>query len=134
MFQALRIYVNDELGELVRGLAAAERVLKPGGRLVVVSFHSLEDRIVKTFLRTRSGEVAGGSRYQPEVRKAERAASFKLVKRSGLKASKAEQQANPRARSARLRYGIRTEAPAWPQDEKVLSGVRSLVEMERLVA
>ncbi len=134
VFQALRIYVNDELGELTRGLSAAERVLKPGGRLVVVSFHSLEDRIVKSFLRTRSGEVAGGSRYLPEVQKSAKAASFHLIKRGQIKPSQEELAQNPRARSAHLRYAVRTEAPFWPVETTGLRGVRSLEEMERLVA
>ena len=112
VFQALRIFINDELGELVKALKAAERVLKPGGRLVVVSFHSLEDRLVKQFFRERSGYHIGGSRYAPEVKKDMRAPSFKLLKKSGITPSKEEIRANPRARSSRLRFGIRTEAPA----------------------
>jgi 16S rRNA (cytosine1402-N4)-methyltransferase len=108
-FQALRIFVNDELDELQKALQAAEEILKPGGRLVVVSFHSLEDRIVKTFLadRSRSG---GGSRHQPEVRHAP--PSFAVLTRRPIMADDAEIAANPRARSAKLRAAARTDAPA----------------------
>ena len=109
-FQALRLRVNDELGELDRGLAAAEAVLKPGGRLAVVSFHSLEDRIVKRFLRARSGGE-GVSRHAPEI--SGPAPSFDLEGRKAIEASPAEIARNPRARSARLRIARRTEAPAW---------------------
>lgn len=115
-FQALRIYVNDELGELERGLAGAERLLCAGGRLCVVSFHSLEDRIVKTFLRTRSGETGGVSRHLPEAKPA-RAASFRLDTRKAVRATRDEEAANPRARSARLRAAVRTAAPAWDMGE-----------------
>lgn len=114
-FQALRIYVNDELGELERGLVAAEELLGPGGRLAVVSFHSLEDRIVKNFLRLRSGQAAGGSRHVPARPEQEsRAASFALLFRGTRRAGEAECRDNPRARSARLRAAERTAAPAWP--------------------
>lgn len=115
-FQALRIYVNDELGELERGLAAAERMLAPRGRLAVVSFHSLEDRAVKRFLQARSGRAPKSSRHLPEQR-GTRAASFDLVTRSARRPSEQECKANPRARSARLRAAERTEAAAWPGDE-----------------
>lgn len=111
-FQAIRMYVNDELGELARGLAAAERMLAPGGRLVVVTFHSLEDRLVKQFMRTRAGALGGGSRYMPEVNKGPEP-SFDLVRRKAIEAGEEETRANPRARSARLRVAVRTEAPAW---------------------
>jgi 16S rRNA (cytosine1402-N4)-methyltransferase len=111
-FQALRIAVNDELGELQRGLAAAEKALKPGGRLVVVSFHSLEDGIVKSFLLERSGNNPRGSRYLPEVDDEVRP-SFELKSRKSLKPSEKEIVANPRSRSARLRWAVRTDAPAW---------------------
>lgn len=111
-FQALRIAVNDELGELRQGLEAAERTLAPGGRLAVVTFHSLEDRIVKTFLAERSGAAPGGSRHQPE-RIDRRPASFALRFKGAQEATEAERATNPRARSARLRAAIRTEAPAW---------------------
>lgn len=113
-FQALRIYVNDELGELERGLAAAERTLKPGGRLVVVSFHSLEDRIVKTFLAERSGKKTGGSRHLPPESIKYSSPSFRLVNSRPLTPSKGELEVNPRSRSARLRAAIRTDAAAWP--------------------
>jgi 16S rRNA (cytosine1402-N4)-methyltransferase len=116
-FQALRIAVNDELGELDRGLAAAERVLAPGGRLAVVAFHSLEDRRVKSFLRTRSGQAPKASRHAPEAKSA-RAPSFEVPQRRPVGPGTAEIAANPRARSARLRSAIRTAAPAWPHDER----------------
>ena len=116
IFQALRIFVNDELGELYRGLCAAERLLAPGGRLVVVTFHSLEDRIAKQFLRDRAGEFEGGSRYAPAVTQTGPAASFRLPRRSVVKPSREEEQSNPRARSAKLRMAIRTDSPAHEQD------------------
>jgi 16S rRNA (cytosine1402-N4)-methyltransferase len=112
VFQALRIFVNDELGELYRGLCAAEALLKPGGRLVVVTFHSLEDRIAKQFMRDRAGEVEGGSRYAPAVTKTGPVASFTLPRRAVVKPSKAEESVNPRARSAKLRLAVRTDASA----------------------
>ena len=115
-FQALRIATNDELGELARGLAAADRVLAPGGRLAVVSFHSLEDRAVKRFLKARSGEADRGSRHLP-ARDAGAAPSFKLVTRKGIRPGAAEADANPRARSATLRVAERTSAPAWSAEE-----------------
>lgn len=111
-FQAIRMYINDELGELARGLAAAERLLAPGGRLVVVTFHSLEDRLVKQFLRERSGAAGGGSRYMPEVEKGPDP-SFDLQRRKATEPGEAEIKRNPRARSSRLRVAVRTEAPAW---------------------
>ncbi|WP_119168588.1 16S rRNA (cytosine(1402)-N(4))-methyltransferase RsmH [Algihabitans albus] len=114
-FQALRIYVNDELGELKRGLAAAERCLAPGGRLAVVSFHSLEDRIVKDFLRARSSAAPRGSRHLPEASETA-APSFELLSRQAIKPSARETAENPRARSARLRAAARTAAPAWPNE------------------
>ena len=116
-FQALRIYVNDELGELRRGLAAAERVLRAGGRLVVVAFHSLEDRLVKHVLRQRSGDLPNPSRHSPLPDTSEGPApTFTLIQRSARKPGRAEAGANPRARSARLRAAERTAAPAWPAD------------------
>ena len=123
VFQALRIFINDELGELYQGLCAAEQILKPGGRLIVVTFHSLEDRIVKSFLRRRAGEVAGGSRYAPVVIEARPEASFTLPKRSVVKPSKDETSENPRSRSAKLRCGIRTIAPPMSTDEQLLPKV-----------
>jgi 16S rRNA (cytosine1402-N4)-methyltransferase len=116
-FQALRIYVNDELGELVSALGAAERCLKPGGRLVVVTFHSLEDRIVKRFLSERSGKEARGSRHLPEQSVKSAAPSFRIINQRPLTASKGELEVNPRARSARVRAAVRTEAAAWPLDQ-----------------
>ncbi len=115
-FQALRIAVNDELGELERGLLAAETLLAPGGRLAVVSFHSLEDRIVKQFLRTRAGGDASGSRHRPDSGPGP-TPSFTLVSKKPVIADEAEARANPRARSAKLRIAIRTQAPAWPMKE-----------------
>lgn len=116
-FQALRIYVNDELGELDRGLSGAESLLAPGGRLAVVSFHSLEDRRVKSFLRSHSGETPRSSRHLPET-KPDRAPSFRLPQRRAIRPDAAEIAANPRARSARLRVAERTAAAAWPADER----------------
>ena len=112
-FQALRIFINDELSELALGLAAAERVLKPSGRLVVVAFHSLEDRIVKNFLAARSRSPAG-SRHRPEVLAA--APTFRVLTRRPITANESELVANPRARSAKLRAAERTEAPPRGDD------------------
>jgi 16S rRNA (cytosine1402-N4)-methyltransferase len=109
-FQALRIAVNDELGELDRGLAAAEAVLAPGGWLAVVTFHSLEDRIVKRFLQAASGSGPGPSRHQPEAAPVE--PRFARVSRRAIVPSEAEVAANPRARSAKLRLARRLDAPA----------------------
>lgn len=106
VFQALRVYVNDELGELARALLAAERVLKPGGRLVVVTFHSLEDRMVKRFFADRAGGSAG-SRHMPEMQT--RLPSFLPAVKGAVGPSAEEEERNPRARSAKLRAGIRTE-------------------------
>jgi 16S rRNA (cytosine1402-N4)-methyltransferase len=116
-FQALRIAVNDELGELERGLAAAERILAPGGRLAVVSFHSLEDRVVKTFLKARSGEAAQPSRHMPQAAGGP-APSFTLLHRKAVRPGPDETSRNPRARSAKLRAAIRTEAPAWASSNR----------------
>lgn len=115
-FQALRIAVNDELGELARALHAAERLLKPGGRLAVVSFHSLEDRIVKVFFAARAGK-GGGSRHAPVMASA--VATFRVEGKWPATAGEAELQTNPRARSAKLRMAIRTEAPAQAPDASV---------------
>lgn len=112
-FQALRIQVNDELGELDRGLAAAEHTLAPGGRLAVVAFHSLEDRRVKRFLKSRSAAGRTNSRLLPGEA-APREPSFRLLARKALRPNAEEIARNPRARSARLRCGERTSAPAWP--------------------
>lgn len=109
-FQALRMWVNRELDELAGGLGAAERLLRPGGRLAVVAFHSLEDRMVKRFLTARCGRAAGGSRHRPERTDAP-APSFTEVIRGAQKPDEAEIAANPRARSARLRAAERTDAP-----------------------
>jgi 16S rRNA (cytosine1402-N4)-methyltransferase len=106
-FQALRIFVNDELAELAHGLAAAERVLRPGGRLVVVAFHSLEDRMVKNFFAERSRPPAG-SRHRPEIPPAP--ITFRVLTRRPQTPDDAELAANPRARSAKLRAGERTDA------------------------
>ena len=110
-FQAIRIHLNQELDELRAALAAAERVLKPGGRLAVVTFHSLEDRVVKTFLRERSGNVPAGSRHLPQAPKGP-APTFDQVGR-GRRPTEAEIARNPRARSATLRTARRTSADAW---------------------
>lgn len=109
-FQALRIHVNDEMGELRRGLAAAERLLAPGGRLAVVSFHSLEDREVKTFLKARSAGAPRPSRHLPAAPTGG-GATFRLLTRRALHPTAAEVAANPRARSARLRAAERTAIP-----------------------
>jgi 16S rRNA (cytosine1402-N4)-methyltransferase len=111
-FQALRISVNDELGELERGLGAAERLLKAGGRLAVVSFHSLEDRAIKLFLRERAGAAPSLSRHLPPAGAAP-APSFRLIGRKPTVPGPAELTRNPRARSAKLRVAERTTAPAW---------------------
>jgi 16S rRNA (cytosine1402-N4)-methyltransferase len=115
-FQALRIYVNDELGELARALSAAERVLEPGGRLVVVTFHSLEDRLVKQFLKRRAEPKPHGSRHLPPTTGGQPAPSFRFVNHRPLSPTDKEVAANPRARSAKLRSAIRTDAQARPAD------------------
>ncbi|WP_441241044.1 16S rRNA (cytosine(1402)-N(4))-methyltransferase RsmH [Tardiphaga sp. 768_D3_N2_1] len=125
-FQALRIFVNAELDELHTALAAAERVLKPGGRLSVVSFHSLEDRIVKNFMTERS-KTGGGSRHLPEV--AQSKPRFSLVNKRPIIAGDEELKANPRARSAKLRGAERTDAPA--QDAGPLPGWPTLASVMR---
>ena len=110
-FQAIRIHLNAELDELEDGLAAAERSLKPGGRLAVVTFHSLEDRIVKRFLRERSGATPAGSRHRPLLTDPDEPTFERVAK--PVVPSEREIAANPRARSARLRSAVRTSAPAW---------------------
>jgi 16S rRNA (cytosine1402-N4)-methyltransferase len=110
-FQAIRIHLNAELDELEEGLAAAERALKPGGRLAVVTFHSLEDRIVKRFFRERSGGTPAGSRHRP-VLSDPRQPTFERVAKP-VSPTERELAGNPRARSARLRSAVRTSAPAW---------------------
>jgi len=115
-FQALRLYLNDELDELARGLSAAERLLKAGGRLVVVTFHSLEDRIAKRFFASRSTPAPRGSRHLPETSDAAFAPSFRLLNRHPIEPNQSEIRRNPRARSARLRAAERTAAPAHGPD------------------
>jgi 16S rRNA (cytosine1402-N4)-methyltransferase len=112
VFQALRIAVNDELSELEAGLVAAERTLRAGGRLVVVTFHSLEDRIVKGFLNERSGGLASTSRHAPPTQDT-RSPSFRLIHKGARSPSPAEIARNPRARSAKLRAAERSAAPPW---------------------
>ena len=109
-FQALRIAVNNEYGELAEGLMAAERALKPGGQLAVVTFHSVEDRMVKRFLQLRSGNTANANRYAPEVDQITPA--FRIEKRKPIAPDAEELARNPRSRSAKLRVAIRTDAPA----------------------
>ncbi|TJZ90790.1 16S rRNA (cytosine(1402)-N(4))-methyltransferase RsmH [Paracoccus gahaiensis] len=118
-FQAIRIWVNDEFGQLVAGLSAAERALKPGGQLAVVSFHSLEDRIVKRFMQARSDQGGGGNRYAPVQDVLE--PGFTLPFRRAIGPDPDELSGNPRARSALLRVGIRTEAPAGTVEAKALA-------------
>ena len=119
-FQAIRIHLNAELDELEQGLRAAERSLRPGGRLAVVTFHSLEDRIVKRFLKSRSGATPSGSRHRPMLAKGP-APTFSQVAKP-VSPSEAELARNPRARSARLRTAVRTDAPAWDQPKTVSAG------------
>ena len=118
-FQAIRIWVNDEFGQLVAGLSAAERALKPGGQLAVVSFHSLEDRIVKRFLQARSDAGGAGNRYAPVTELVRPA--FKMPFRRAIGPDPDELDANPRARSALLRVGVRTDAPAGDVDARSLA-------------
>ncbi|HMB11378.1 16S rRNA (cytosine(1402)-N(4))-methyltransferase RsmH [Saliniramus sp.] len=117
-FQALRIAVNDELGELARALHGAEEALAPGGRLVVVTFHSLEDRIVKQYLAQRAGRGGGFSRHVPVAGPGPQP-SFRLVTKGPVKPGTAENAANPRARSAKLRAGERLDAPAQPESDAI---------------
>ncbi len=112
-FQAIRIHINRELGELEDGLLAAEQVLKAGGRLAIVTFHSLEDRIVKRFLRDRSGQTPAGSRHLPDTAQRGPAPTFEAVAKA-IRAGERELARNPRARSATLRVARRTHSPSWP--------------------
>jgi 16S rRNA (cytosine1402-N4)-methyltransferase len=128
VFQALRIFVNDELGELAQALFAAERALRPGGRLVVVTFHSLEDRIVKKFFSERAGK-ASGSRHLPMVEA--RQATFEPVGKGMVAASEEEAELNPRARSAKLRAGIRTIAPPERADMSIFD-LPDLATLEKI--
>ncbi len=134
-FQALRILVNDELGELARGLSAAERALKPGGRLVVVSFHSLEDRMVKQFITARADAQGRGSRYLPDLPvddPSRRAPSLTLERKRATAPSDSEIAGNPRARSASLRWAVRTDAPAWDEQEPPVLAPRAEAEWTKL--
>lgn len=117
-FQALRIAVNDEYGELAEGLMAAERALRPGGYLAVVTFHSVEDRMVKRFLQMRAGRTANANRFAPQVEKD--APAFEIITRKAISADDTELADNPRARSARLRVARRTDAPAASVDRAAL--------------
>jgi 16S rRNA (cytosine1402-N4)-methyltransferase len=130
-FQALRMLVNDELGELARGLSAAERALKPGGRLAVVSFHSLEDRMVKHFLTERAAAQGRGSRHAPDLPPS-RAPSFALEQKRATSPSDEEIATNPRARSARLRWAVRADAPAWDELEPPALAPRAEAEWTKL--
>ncbi|KNG95138.1 16S rRNA (cytosine(1402)-N(4))-methyltransferase RsmH [Pseudaestuariivita atlantica] len=122
-FQALRIAVNAEYDELYQGLMAAERALKPGGALAVVTFHSVEDRMVKRFLQSRAGATGNANRFAPETSRADPA--FTLVSRKAIQPDEAELAENPRARSALLRVARRTDAPAGEIDAKTI-GVPSV--------
>jgi len=117
-FQALRIAVNDEYGQLAAGLEAAERALAAGGALAVVTFHSGEDRVVKRFLQLRSGRIGGGSRHAPQAVVEE--PRFKMIRAGAVAADEAEIAANPRARSAKLRLARRTDRPAGAVDRSAL--------------
>jgi 16S rRNA (cytosine1402-N4)-methyltransferase len=125
-FQALRMFVNEELSELAEALKAAEAILKPGGRLVVVTFHSLEDRLVKTFLNER-GRRGGGSRHRPEV--AEPAPSFRILTGRPVTPDETEIAANPRARSAKLRAAERTDVPSWRGADDLLPRLPTLADV-----
>lgn len=125
-FQGLRIAVNAEFDALIDGLEAAERALRPGGALAVVSFHSLEDRVVKRFLAQRAGQGGGGNRFAPAAAPTE--ARFTLIEKKGIAADADELATNPRARSARLRLARRTQAAAGPADRSAL-GLPKLSEV-----
>jgi 16S rRNA (cytosine1402-N4)-methyltransferase len=125
-FQALRIAVNDEYGELYRGLMAAERALAPGGKLAVVTFHSVEDRMVKRFLQQGAGRAGRANRYAPEA--PAEAPRWTLITRKAIGPDDDELAANPRARSARLRVAVRTDAPAGAVDAASL-GMPELKEV-----
>jgi 16S rRNA (cytosine1402-N4)-methyltransferase len=125
-FQALRIAVNDEFGALAAGLAAAERALRPGGRLAVVTFHSMEDRVVKRFLQLRGGAAPAANRYAPAA--TPEPARFRLTPRRGIAPDAAEIAANPRARSAMLRLAERLAAPAGPAPDAESLGLPVLPE------
>ncbi|WP_138922957.1 16S rRNA (cytosine(1402)-N(4))-methyltransferase RsmH [Sulfitobacter sp. BSw21498] len=117
-FQALRIAVNNEYGELFNGLMAAERALKPGGQLAVVTFHSVEDRMVKRFLTARAGAGGNANRFAPEIDAP--APQFKILKRKAIGPDAQELDENPRSRSAKLRVAVRTDAPAGSIDGRAL--------------
>ena len=117
-FQALRIAVNDEYGQLAAGLMAAERALKPGGLLAVVTFHSVEDRMTKRFFQSRSGRTANANRYAPEL--AQEKPAFEMVEKKAIGPDQQELAENPRSRSAKLRVARRTDAPAGEMDRKAL--------------
>lgn len=117
-FQALRIAVNDEYGQLAEGLMAAERALKPGGLLAVVTFHSVEDRMTKRFFQSRSGRTANANRYAPEL--AQNKPAFEMVEKKAIGPDQQELTENPRSRSAKLRVARRTDAPSGEMDRKAL--------------
>ncbi len=119
-FQALRIHVNAELDELAQALCAAEEILEVGGRLVVVTFHSLEDRIVKKFFAERSGSLPSNSRHMPVAALGPQP-SFSMVSKGHIEAGPQEMLDNPRARSAKLRAGIRNAAPSFKFDPKAMA-------------
>jgi 16S rRNA (cytosine1402-N4)-methyltransferase len=134
-FQALRMLVNDELGELARGLSAAEACLQPGGRLAVVSFHSLEDRMVKLFLTERADARGRGARDAPDPPPndpSRRAPSFALERKRATASSDEDVAANPRARSASVRGAVRTGAPAWGDLEPPALAPRAEAEWTKL--
>ncbi len=123
-FQGLRIAVNDEYGELFRGMMAAERALKPGGLLAVVTFHSIEDRMVKRFMQSRAGRTGNVNRYAPETEKEQ--PTFELITRKAVGPDEDELAVNPRSRSAKLRVARRTEAPAGDEISGKAIGMPSL--------